>query len=389
MSNVYDVIVVGAGPAGSRAACIAAQAGRSVALFERAEWPSQPVRCGEGVGIKGMDTSIGIEKHWILSKIEGVDFVAPDGTAVRVEKLGPDSYCIDRTLMDRELVERAIAAGAEYINTTYIDDVCDDPARTARFLCRAGKNKYFGRVLIIADGVESRVKRFLGWKDAVAMEDMETCAFARVRHSAIDGSTLRFHVGENIAPGGYLWVFPRGEGSANVGLGVLGRTSAAGKARTLLDEFIAREYPGAAVSHRHCGGVPVAAWTRPLVRGGALLAGDAAGQVNALNGGGIAYALFAGEAAGRAAVGAFGADGTVTYRKLHAYEREWKRYCGKNQQRSYALKTALLNRRDRFFNDLAASLSREDPRKLSYLRVFARVFARNPRLLLKTFFLFS
>ncbi len=390
MSKKFDVIVVGAGPGGSQAAENIAKGGLSVALIERKEVPGTPVRCGEGVGFKGMDASIGIEPHWILAKVKEVGFISPEGRRVAVRNLGPQSVCVDRTIMDRELMERAVAAGATYINNTYIDrvEVTRDTMHNPIYHCYAGDEIYEAPLLIAADGVESRIKRFCGWNKPFKMIDMESCAFAKVRHDSIRGDALEFYVGEQIAPSGYLWVFPRGDGFANVGLGVLGQKAKPGLAKSLLNAFIKDTFPGGEVTDFHCGGVPVAAWTDPLVKEGVMLVGDAAGQVNALNGGGIAYALYAGKKCGEVVVKNF-KNGTFNYSGLHQYQKDWNKYCGKNQKRSHALKTALLKRRDPFYNHLAQALSKEDPDKLSYLRVFMRVFSKHPLLLLKTFLLFK
>ncbi len=387
MKSRFDVIVVGAGPGGSQAAEAIAKGGLSVAIIERKEWPSIPVRCGEGVGFKGMNASIGIKKEWILAEVKKVTFISPNNTRVDVHKIG-ESFCVDRTKMDRDLVEQAITAGATYINNTYIEGIetyHEDGVKMYR--CVAEGKTFEAPLLVAADGVESRIKQFVGWEGRFAPEDMESCAFAKIKHPSILGDTIEFYVGEDIAPGGYLWVFPRGDGFANIGLGVLGTSSKPGMATRLLNKYIKENYDNPEVFDMHCGGVPVGHWTKPLVKEGVLLVGDSAAQVNALNGGGIAYALFAGNAAGEVIVEAF-QNGSINYKHLQQYEKRWEKYCGKNQARSHALKNALLSRRDQFYNDLALALSKEDPHKLSYLKVFMRVFAKHPRLLLKTFFLF-
>ncbi len=389
MSKRYDVIIVGAGPAGSMVAQKCADGGLSVAMLERKAVVGTPVRCGEGVGFKGMKASIGIKKHWILAEVDTVTFISPNGTRVNLNNIG-DSYCVDRTIMDRELAEDAVTKGAELINETTVDRVeigTEDGERIYR--CYAGEELYEAPILVAADGVESRIKQFCGWDFGFAAQDMESCAFAKVRDPQISGTTIEFYTGDQIAPGGYLWVFPRGDGFANVGLGVLASKSKPGMAKRLLNKWIKENMPNGEVTDLHVGGVPVAHWTNPLVKEGVVLVGDAAGQVNALNGGGIAYALFAGQAAGDAIVSAFNGTKKPTYAKLKEYQKKWNKYCGKNQARSYALKMALIDKRQNFYNDVASALKDEDPAKLSYMRVFAKVFAKHPRLLLKTFFLFK
>jgi digeranylgeranylglycerophospholipid reductase len=241
--------------------------------------------------------------------------------------------------------------------------------------------------LVAADGVESLIRRKTWWGSGFAIEDIESCVFAKIEHCSIDGSAIEFYTGEKIAPGGYLWVFGRGNNTGNVGLGVLGKYSNSGLAKKLFDDFVNKKFSGAKITDLHCGSVPVGRYLSPLSKNGVVLVGDAAGQVNALNGGGIAYALFAGKIAGETIVKSI-KNGVADYKKLINYEKNWHKYCGKNQIRSYTLKTALLGKRDKFYNDVAEALKNENPHKLSYLRVFMKVFAKHPKLLLKAFFLF-
>ena len=157
--------------------------------------------------------------------------------------------------------------------------------------CVTPHKTFSSRILILADGVESRLARFLGWNTTLALSDVETCAFARVISPLIEKNACIFFTGSKIAPGGYAWVFPRAVGEANVGLGISGNNSEPGKAKLYLERFIESEFPGARLSNLHCGGVPVARYIRPLVKEGAILVGDAARQVNCLSGAGLAYSL--------------------------------------------------------------------------------------------------
>jgi len=158
-------------------------------------------------------------------------------------------------------------------------------------------------------------------------------------------------------------------------------------AEELLEEFLSREFPGAEREKTHCGGVPVGPCLKSLVSGGVMIAGDAARQVNALTGAGIAYSLFAGKTAGTVAARSF-CGKECNHRTLKDYEKIWKARCGKQQHRSYLLKEALLTMDDAFFNEVAHRLSREDPRNISYRRVFLKTFFGRPMLLLKVFQLF-
>ncbi len=383
----YDCIVVGAGPAGAMAAYHAAKGGCSVALVEKKERAGTPVRCGEAVGFKGFSASLEIEDRWILSHIKKIRMVAPGGTTVDLinpSKIG-NNYVIDREIMDDELVRRAVTAGVSYFPSTPVLSVRSGPQR---YTCTTPANSLSASCVVLADGVESKLARDLGWDTVLPMEDIETCAFCHVTHDAINDEAIEFHVGSNNAPGGFVWIFPRGGKKANVGLGILGTKHKSGRAEELLNQFIDRKFPHAQVDNLHCGGVPVGKWLRPLVKNGVLIAGDAARQVNSLTGGGIAYALFAGRIAGETVAHAKTPDG-INYRRLKVYQKKWAAYCGKQQMRSYALKSVLLKKdNDAFYDSIAKSLAKENPQELNYMRVFMRTFARHPLILIKTFFLF-
>jgi digeranylgeranylglycerophospholipid reductase len=391
VNNSYDIIVVGSGPAGSSAAMSAAAAGRRVLLLERKPLPGVPVRCGEGIGHKGLTLTLEPRPEWVKSTVTRARMVSPSGITVEIGDVDK-SYILDRERMDADLVKLAVEAGAEFRASSPVIWAEETPSNRYKVICsnsiNTDKTEFEASYLILADGVESRLARCFGWKTALRLEDIETAAFARVEAAGIEGDCCTFYTGSAVAPGGYLWIFPRGNGVANVGLGVIGSRCRAGLPKELLLDFIGRAYPKARVTDLHCGGVPVAAWTRPLVRGGVMLVGDAARQVNAINGAGIAYSLYAGRLSGAVAAGAFRGGGSVDRKALLEYQRGWAKSFGKQQERSFALKEFIMSADDAFLDKIAESLSREPPGKLSYLRVFMRTFSSRPLLLFKAFKLF-
>jgi digeranylgeranylglycerophospholipid reductase len=380
----YDVVVVGAGPGGALAARYAARGGARVALLERKEQVGVPVRCGEGIGLKGFSHSIEVNPAWILSTITKVRMVSPSGIGVDVNDISR-SFIVDRTLMDADLVRMACDEGAHYFPATSVLSIERGDDGLYECVCPAGGLK--GRCVILADGVESKLARGLGWKTHLAPEDMNACAFGKVTHESIAADTCLFYTGSTVAPGGYAWVFPRGPGEANVGLGILGSFSRGGLARGKLEEFVHRSFTGASPRDVHCGGVPVGRWLRPLVREGVMIVGDAARQVHALTGAGIAYALFAGKTAGTVAAEALH-DGHVDYRHLRLYEKRWAAHFGKQQHRSWALKSTALSFSDAYLDRIARALTRRDKGRLGYLGVFARAFAGNPLMMARAILLF-
>ncbi|MBD3390481.1 MAG: geranylgeranyl reductase family protein [Chitinivibrionales bacterium] len=384
-TRTYQITVVGAGPAGAMAAWRAAAGGRRVCLLERKSRVGTPVRCGEGIGLKGMTASLDIDKRWILATVSKACFVSPAGLRVTLADID-ESYVIDRTVFDADLVERARDAGAEYFPHTPVTGIAR--REDGRYRCVTPRGAFDAPCVILADGIESNLARDAGWDTSLKLEDLESCAFCHVTHPGIADDTVCFHVGSGQAPGGFAWVFPRGKGRANVGLGVLGTFCEPGKARRCLHRFVESRFPGASADDEHCGGVPVGRWTRPLVRGGIMLAGDAARQVNSLSGAGIGYGLYAGRLAGDVAARACSGEG-CDQGALQQYQKEWASGLGIQQDRSYALKSMLLTKNnDAFFDRIARAFARSDPKRLNYKSIFLRTFARHPLMMLKVLRLF-
>lgn len=381
----FDIIVIGAGPAGSSAAISASEAGRKVCLLERKEEAGIPVRCGEGIGRRGLLTHTDPKPEWILNSNEKSVMISPTGIRIELQGVGED-FILNREAMDTDLVKQAISSGTTYFSKSPVISIKKD---NGKYECACPQRKFYAKCLIIADGVESRVARFLGWNTTLQLSDVETCAFAKVVSPLIEKKACIFYTGSRVAPGGYAWVFPRGVGEANVGLGISGNRSDPGKPKEYLERFIDSEFPGARINNLHCGGVPVTRYIHPLVRDGAMLVGDAARQVNCVNGAGLSYSLFAGKTAGKIAAEAFNSN-IFNHKYLKKYEQIWAKGYGKQQLRSYSLKKFLEKYADDTFLDkIANSLSKEDPKKINYLRVFLNTFSGHPLLLLKAMKLFK
>jgi len=382
--QIFDVAVIGAGPAGAVAATYAARTGCKVCLLERKETVGIPVRCGEGIGHQSLLNHIVAKDEWIKNTTKKSVMVSPSGIRVEIESI-EDSYILDRKLMDSDLVKEAISSGASYFSSTPVISI---KRIETGYECYTPKETFKSSLVILADGVESKLARSLGWNTTLALEDIETSAFARVISPFVDKQACVFFTGSRVAPGGYAWIFPKGTGEANVGLGISGTNSSAGKAKEYLLRFIDSEFPASKVFDIHCGGIPVARYMRPLVSFGAMLVGDAARQVNCLSGAGLGYSFYAGKLCGTIA-GEAVKGGAVDINHLKEYERIWKKGFGKQQDRSYALKKFVAQYADDpFLDKIAASLSKEKPSKMNYLRVFMKTFKGHPILLFKVMKLF-
>jgi digeranylgeranylglycerophospholipid reductase len=387
----FDILIIGAGPAGIVAALNASRFGGppTVCLIDRKKIPGTPVRCGEAIGLKGFSSCIDLDKTWIKSTIAKAKLVSPSGIVITIPG-NNESYIIDRTKMEFDLVKEAVGRGVVFIPDTTIVSVSRNA--DGRYECLSSSGKLFEAFcLICADGVESKTARSLGWKTSLAPADVISCAFARMENENVEQDACYFYVGQTIAPGGYAWVFPRGGKTANVGLGVLGSLCRCGMPKDLLLRFVEKRFPGARISEMHCGGVPMGRWQKPLVKQGVMIVGDAARQVNCTTGAGLAYSFFSGKAAGLAALEALTtatSGARCNFRVLKKYQKQWASHYGKQQQRSFALKETMVKFSDSFLDDIARSLQKIDSNVLNVTRVFIKAFSRHPILLLKVLKLF-
>src|SRR5213595_1169340 len=122
---------------------------------------------------------------------------------------------------------------------------------------RGTEEVYRARIVIGADGVETMVGRWAGLDTRVPARDMESCAQYVLQDIDINADAIYLQFSRAIAPGGYAWIFPKGVGVANVGLGIVALKSDGRNAREYLDAWLARRYPRGACAGYTVGGVIV------------------------------------------------------------------------------------------------------------------------------------
>jgi len=384
MKSKYDILVVGGGPAGAVAAETAAKAGFSTCLIEKRPAIGCPVRCAEGVG-KDIGKFIDPDPRWISAEISRAAIVAPDGTTMYLDAASAGDkvgYVLERKIFDRALIRQAAAAGADIAVKTMARAPVIEDGMVRGVVLEGPDLKIAADVVIAADGIESMFSRMCGIDTTVPTSEIMTCAQVLLTGIDCEEGTNCFYVGNNVAPHGYLWVFPKGEGIANVGVGISGRKSGNGhRAKDYLDAFIHRRFPAGKPVEFITGGVPVC---RPLPRtvgDGLIIAGDAAHVVDPITGGGICNAMYTGKLAGEVA-GECISKGDCSSRMLARYDRAWRTSSlGKSLERNYRYRQYFQTLSDDLLNCLIHSAAKIPLAEFSVRHLVKELVVRNPRLI--------
>ena len=383
IAEYYDVIVVGGGPAGSVTARFIAEGGYSVLILERDREVGIPVRCAEGVSHHGIEHFIDINAKWINTTIEGARLYAPDGSHADMYNNGI-GYIVDRRVFDRELVDIAVSHGAQIltkadaIGLLYSDN---KQISGVRFTYDNSVKEVRCKIVIGADGIESKVGRWAGIDTSLKLNDVCTCCQYTINNNIqIDKSLIHVYFGTDIAPGGYLWLFPKSETSANIGVGISGELSKPGKGpKYYLDKFISQHFPKASLSYSVFGGVPTLVGEE-FITDGVMLVGDAARQANPITGGGIAQGMIAGKFCGETAVKALKSNNTST-KFLNEYKVRWFDHIGANQRFMYSLKKKFIKWGDDRFNNICAIVTKIPRDEFSLKRLFQESLKEDPIML--------
>jgi digeranylgeranylglycerophospholipid reductase len=395
MRDEYDVIVVGAGPGGSTAARIAAEE-CDVLLIEKRQEIGDPVRCAEAVLLvetpfvfhTSFEKYVKPDRKWVASEVKGVRATAPDGTTVdvtaemfRTEE--PFGYILERKIFDRDLARDAARAGADImVRTRATGLITEDGAVKGVRMNRLGEDfEVRSKVVIGADGVESQLGRWGGINTTLKVRDITSCAQYHMENVDILEKTVDFYFGKRYSPGGYTWVFPKGERAANVGLGVLGSKLNAKRPIDFLNEFVADKFPDGQPVGLVVGGVPVSDALKTIISDGLMLIGDAARHTEPATGGGIMTAMDGGALAGRVARTAV-RQNDASVRVLREYETEWNSTFGKSLKRMYKVKEFMVNRSDEDLNRIVHALEGIQPSEMSPKGIIMRIMKKDPKLTL-------
>ncbi len=341
---MYDVIVVGSGPAGSVAAAILARHGARVLLLDKSDFPRDKV-CGDGIGwgtIRllselGLSLEAAAKDLYQCDEVKGI---SPHGHVFKGpfpqrEGRSRHGYVIPRREFDHILWQFAMEQGPEFEQLRVTGPIVEDGVvRGVRG--RVGEKivERRARITLAADGAKSVIAR------ALRPDTPSEKHFAVAIRGYFEGvqgleRCVEFHFNQRVLPG-YGWVFPMGEDRANIGVGlrldVIRR--AKGSLREAFESFVRDPMLAPRLAGARLLGEP-RGWLLPLgsqrlqrAYPGALLVGDAGAFVSPLSGGGIYNALETGRIAARVALEALDGDGG-SLAELSRFELLWRRELGK------------------------------------------------------------
>ena len=294
-----QVIVIGAGPAGSAAAQKLAEEGLDVLVLERRSIVGNPAQCGECIPHWGevIGTFNHLEDHdWlkeyfdfperlILHRLDNMRVFLPSGKSYHFEL---DAFAGHRLQFDGYLADKAVRAGAEIRMSTSLKRL-QQQRKANRELLVTSEGRFTCDYLIDASGSLAHVGRLRHGQDRdVRPEDQVPTIYAQVKGDVPE--TFDVFLG-SVAPSGYAWIIPKGPGFANVGLGVR-----AGKLEGDLKGHLERFCNDLNLEIISFGGgwIPMGGPVKRMVDGTTLAVGDAAGLVMPSNGGGISQAIISG-----------------------------------------------------------------------------------------------
>jgi len=328
-----DVLVVGAGPGGGNAALQCARKGLKTMIIEDHDEIGTPVHCGECISDEAIaNLKLDLPKEVISKRVNGIRVIFPDGTSKQLTETG---YVLEKHLFEQWIADSAVKEGAKLAlkhKLTSIERI-EDNGTFVGWKCD-GKGEMFpikSKIVIDASGVAAVCSKFVK-PDGVKPLNEKGKVVAGMQYELADVPTdgyLDFYIWPKYAEKGYLWMIPKCDGRANVGLVTEDRP----RAKKALDQFIEDTHfndlsqqlpPWKTKGNPAFGGtIPISGPFENTHYDGLMLIGDAAGFTSPLFEGGSHLALKSAVFAAETAVSAV-SNGDVTAKSLEKYTMLWK-----------------------------------------------------------------
>jgi len=357
-------LIVGGGPAGLACAeQILAQNEFDVAVVDRKLRIGKNPRCAGGISLYMMEkVGFSVPQSCIVASLRRVRIYAPNMTYWELKGSQDYGYVLNRELFEQSMAERVEGLGGKF--------VLGHSVSTKDLEFWQSQYDY----IVGADGAVSVVRQWLGLPNFSG--DVHLGVQKTITMDSYPQDTIELYFGEKVAPEGYGWIFPGGNGLVRIGLGI--PVWRGWRAHTLLENFIQRHVYDYKEISPVAKQIPTTKMPETGVYGRVVLVGDALPSTDPLTGGGICQAIASGKAAGQA----------ISEGKPENYDRYigWLR---KQNNRRYKLKRVLNSFSDQDFNSLIEVMHGFKPKTMSIgtelRRAVIRLLLRQPRLLRKFF----
>ncbi len=309
MQGKYDILIVGAGPAGSCAAIKAAEKNSNILLIDKKKEIGKPVQCAEYIP-KLLLNKIDIDDSCISQKINSMKTFDMNGFCYQTKSPG---YILNREIFDKKLADLSVKKGVDlYVNTSFIKKEKDN------FLIKQNKSlkKIKAKIVIGADGPKSTVGDIISEKNS---EFLISAQYKVKLKKSLNHTQVYFR---NDIFGGYGWVFPKHD-YANIGVGIKQKKDFI-NLNKILENFISFLEEKGTIENEiisKTGGLIPVGGPLQTVKDNIILVGDAAGHTHSITGGGITQAVICGSLAGK-----YASDSVENNNKLilKKYEKSWK-----------------------------------------------------------------
>jgi digeranylgeranylglycerophospholipid reductase len=314
----YDFLVVGGGPVGCRTAHFLAKQGHQVAVLERNPSIGDPVCC-TGIVSQECRERYHIPPELILQELSSASAFSPGGKVLRLERKETQAVVLNRGAFNAHMACQAMEAGADYLLAHDVTDIRSNPDGIIARVAACGNEEYFeARGVVLACGFGSKLPRKLGLRGSG-----KWVAGAQIEVEAPRLIEVEVYPGRKVAPGYFAWLVPTGDGAALAGL--MAKENANGRLASFLADMKERGRISAVTGKARFRGItiqPARTYTNRV-----LIAGDAAGQVKPLTGGGIYFGLLCADLAAETLHAAFEA-GDFSSTMLSEYQKKWKHLLG-------------------------------------------------------------
>ncbi|QLH75430.1 MAG: NAD(P)/FAD-dependent oxidoreductase [Methanomassiliicoccales archaeon] len=383
----YDIVVVGAGPAGSMTARNAAKGGARVLLIEKRQEIGASLRCAEGVSNAGLE-KVGIkpDKRWVSTDVSGAKIVSPGGKVLKIDEKNAGNevgMVLERHLFDKAVAADAARAGAEImLKTSAVDVIKEDGiVKGVKAISYGEPITIKAGCVVAADGYESQVARWAGIDTALKTSDITTCFQYRLTNIKHEREFCEFVIG-SAAPGGYIWVFPKGDDTANVGIGVLlSKLKKPGEVKMYLDKWIKSDprfscgQPLEAIA----GAVSVSPPLEKTIADGLVIVGDAARVIDPITGGGIINGLLTGKHAGNVLAKCYQSK-DYSEESLQEYEDLWREDLEDKLYRNWMAKEKFLTLSDKTLDSVMETIAEVGVEKVTVYNLLVAIKDRHPEL---------